>query len=101
MKRKYPARLNSKMILQAFRAQYGDAVYHQLMESHFITVIWPQVLGTALSSYAVAQRIDQGTLFVRVTSSALRNDLFMQRTVLIEKLNLAAGQQVIHAIVFR
>lgn len=62
---------------------------------------WPKVLGKAVCSYTKDLKIYNQVLFVKVTSSVLRQELLMNRKSLVAKLNGVVGAQVITDIVFR
>lgn len=62
---------------------------------------WKRVVGEALASYTQDLNIYNQVLFVRVTSSVVRNELMMQRSDLVSRLNHEAGAQVITQIVLR
>lgn len=47
-----------------------------------------------LAQYATNLEFKDGALYVRITSAVLRNDLFMQRSQLIEKINNAIGKKI-------
>ena len=61
---------------------------------------WRQMLGTTMMNYSEGETFQDGALRVRIKSSVLRNDLFMQRTELIQKLNTQLGRQIVFAITF-
>ncbi|MBR4154693.1 MAG: DUF721 domain-containing protein [Paludibacteraceae bacterium] len=61
---------------------------------------WRQMLGTTMVRYSEGETFENGALKVRIKSSVLRNDLFMQRTELIQKLNQQLGRQIVFAITF-
>lgn len=61
---------------------------------------WPQVLGPA-ASYTSNLYIRNQTLYVHLTSAALRQELMMGREVLIRNLNKKVGATVITNIIFR
>ncbi len=61
---------------------------------------WRQMLGTTMVRYSEGEIFQDGALRVRIKSSVLRNDLFMQRTELIQKLNIQLGRQIVFAITF-
>ena len=61
---------------------------------------WPQVVGPAIARLTGDVSLRQGTLYVKITRPALRQDLAMMRTQLIGKLNQAVGAQVVRHIVF-
>src|SRR3712207_5585537 len=60
---------------------------------------WPQVLGPA-ASYTSNLYIRNQTLYVHLTSAALRQELMMGREVLIRNLNKKVGATVITNIIF-
>ena len=62
---------------------------------------WEDIVGQAIARHAMAERLDKGTLLVKVSDPAWRQELFLRRTELMEKINTAAGQQVVAEIVFR
>ena len=48
---------------------------------------WRKMLGPTMVRYSEGETFENGALKVRIKSAVLRNDLFMQRTELIQKLN--------------
>ena len=62
---------------------------------------WGEVLGPAIASYTRELFIKNQTLYVHLTSSALRQELMMGRKLLVNNLNRHVGAQVITNIVFR
>lgn len=61
---------------------------------------WPTVAGELIASYTNGVSIRNQTLWVHLTSPALRADLSMQRTELVRQLNDYVGSQVITDIRF-
>lgn len=61
---------------------------------------WPQIAGPMAERYTLNTYIYNQTLFVRLSSPALRADLSMRRQELIAQLNQHAGSQVITDIRF-
>ena len=61
---------------------------------------WRQILGTTMVRYSEGEVFENGALRVRIKSAVLRNDLFMQRTELIQRLNQQLGRQIVFAITF-
>ncbi len=80
----------------------GDA--ENVVAAHFsenaAIEAWRTVLGP-LADYSTGLELCGGMLHVHITSPMLRNDLFLQRTSLIDKLNAAIGRRVVFGIVFR
>ena len=61
---------------------------------------WPLVAGEAISRYTGSVSIRNQTLYVHLTSPALRADLSMQRSEYVKRLNDYVGSQVITDIRF-
>lgn len=61
---------------------------------------WREILGPTMIRYSEGETFQDGALKVRIKSAVLRNDLFMQRTKLIQKLNTQLGRQIVFAITF-
>ena len=61
---------------------------------------WPAVMGNTIAKYTSEIYIKNQTLYVRLTSPALRNDLNMQRKNIVNKLNKHINALVISDIMF-
>ncbi len=61
---------------------------------------WREMLGPTMIRYSEGETFQEGALKVRIKSAVLRNDLFMQRTELIKKINAQLGRQIVFAITF-
>lgn len=84
------------IILQALREQGLETPLNQkrLVEA------WPQVVGPVIARYTLNTYIYNQTLYVRLSSPALRADLSMRRQELTQKLNAFVGEQVITDVRF-
>lgn len=56
---------------------------------------WDVVVGPAVARYTGEKFIKNQTLFVKITNPALRQDLSMMRTRLVQRLNAQVGGMVI------
>lgn len=65
-----------------------------------IIAAWPEVLGNNIVAYTSELYIKNKTLYVKLTSSVLRHDLFISREQIVKSLNNHVGYNVIHDIVF-
>lgn len=61
---------------------------------------WEEVVGKAIAQYTGERFIRNQTLFVKVLNPALRADLSMGRSILVQRLNEKARAQVIVDIKF-
>lgn len=85
------------IIQQVLREQHLDG---KLNDKHIIEA-WPIVLGKNISNYTLNLNIKNKTLYVSLSSSVLRHDLFLSRQEIKSALNRHVGCEVINDIVFR
>ena len=71
------------------------------LDAILVVKVWREMLGPTMLRYSENEVFENGALKVRIKSAVLRNDLFMQRTELISKLNERIGRKLVFAIIFR
>lgn len=84
------------LILRNLRAQGLET---PLLQKRLIEA-WPTVMGDVIAGYTQNLYIRNQTLYVHLTSPALRADLSMQRQEIVRKLNESVGNQVIAEVRF-
>lgn len=62
---------------------------------------WNELMGDVVARYTASVNLRNGTLFVSLRNPALRQNLLMQRTNIMQKINDHVGAQVVQNIVFR
>ncbi len=62
---------------------------------------WEDVVGEKLSAYTVDKFYKDGKLFCRISSSAARNTLFMQRIEIVEKINKIIEKEVVKVLILK
>lgn len=62
---------------------------------------WREVVGEYVASVTNEVRLERGILYVSVSSSVVRNDLFYRRDQLAELLNSRAGVQLVNVVIIR
>lgn len=60
-----------------------------------VVELWPEVMGSMVARLTRSVELKKGTLTVRISSAALKAQLFECRHQLVDKLNNAVGAQVI------
>jgi predicted nucleic acid-binding Zn ribbon protein len=95
--RKKNTELLSDVIRQVLKEQHLDK---PLNEKRLIDA-WPTVLGNNIVQYTTELIIKNRVLYVTLTSSVLRHDLFLSREEIKKSLNNQVGVEVIVDIVFR
>ena len=63
-------------------------------------LLWGVVVGEVVSSVTKAERVDSGSLVVKVESPVWRQELHMQKDDIINKINKKIGTKVIREIRF-
>jgi predicted nucleic acid-binding Zn ribbon protein len=95
--RKKNTELLSDVILQVLKEQHLDK---PLNEKRLIDA-WPLILGASIMKYTSEIYIKNRVLYVNLSSSVLRHDLFMSREEIKNSLNKQVGAEVIVDINFR
>ena len=54
-----------------------------------------------MNRYTVNRHVRNGVLYVAISSAPLRNELMLNRSLLVRRINDFIGREVIHDIVFR
>ncbi len=62
---------------------------------------WETVMGKMIAKHTMDLSIKQKQLFVTLDSSALRNELALAKTKIIQSLNTHVGSEVINEIILR
>lgn len=57
--------------------------------------LWPSVMGETVAKLTRSVEVKNGVLFVKVSSAALKTQLFENRFELVRKLNEAVGAEII------
>ncbi len=83
----------------------GDFIRNSPLEQPLkeVAVIghWHEMMGEAMDKYIRQISVDKGVLYVEVSSSVVKSELFMNREELRRRLNERAGEVLIKKIVFR
>lgn len=84
-------------VLQKLFDAYG---WTEKMDGVRITNSWEKVVGSIFAKHTTNIYVKNKKLFVFLDSSVLRNELYMEKTEIIKKLNSEIGKKVINEIVF-
>ncbi len=71
------------------------------LKQYDVLTLWESVVGEQIARVASAQRIENGVLFVRVTTAPWRAELAMKRVEIMQKINAAIGERIVTEIRFR
>ena len=71
------------------------------MNEQKASYVWADVVGYGINRYTISRSVHNGVMTVRLSSATLRNELMMNRSLLIRRINEAVGAEVIHEIIFK
>ncbi|MBE6308491.1 MAG: DUF721 domain-containing protein [Bacteroidaceae bacterium] len=91
----------TKSIAELVRAMCREEGLETPLNEYRIMNAWGEVLGAAVQSYTKELRIYNQVLYVTLTSSVLRHELFMNRKSIVRRLNDYVKAQVITDIILR
>ena len=62
---------------------------------------WEELMGEAVSARTESKEIKEKILYLKINSSVMRDELFQSRSVIIKRLNEAAGFEIITDVFFQ
>lgn len=86
-----------KAVIEEFLQRYK--LNDKLAESK-VMQSWEKVVGAMIARHTQSLSIRKKTLYVKIDSAALRNELLFAREKIMKSLNKEAGREVIQEIVF-
>ena len=89
-----------KHLKKAIEEAIDGAGIKSALKQESAVLLWGEVVGEAVSAVTKAERVESGTLIVRVETSVWRQELHMQKEEIINKLNKKTGTGAIGEIRF-
>ncbi|MBQ8271309.1 MAG: DUF721 domain-containing protein [Bacteroidaceae bacterium] len=91
----------TKSIAELVKTMFREEGLETPLNEYRLINAWGEVLGAAVASYTKELRIYNQVLYVTLTSSVLRHELFMNRKSIVRRLNEYVKAQVITDIILR
>ena len=63
-------------------------------------IIWPKIVGTKIAENTTAELVDFNVLIIKVKNSTWRNELYLKKDIILEKLNKELGPNTIKELRF-
>ncbi len=63
-------------------------------------IIWPKIVGTKIAENTTAELVDFNVLTIKVKNSTWRNELYLKKNIILEKLNKELGPNTIKELRF-
>ena len=89
-----------KHLKKAIEEAIDGAGIKSALKQESAVLLWGEVVGEAVSAVTKAERVESGTLIVRVETSVWRQELHMQKEEIINKINRKIGTRAIREIRF-
>ncbi len=94
-------RNNTQSIAEVIRAYLRESRLEKPLKERQLVQSWETLLGKSVSRATSKIYLKEGRLFVHLSSSVVKNELFMLQDEILKKLNDAAGEDLVKEIVFR
>ena len=92
---------NDSSLKEAMESMFKTYKLESKMNQVKLINAWEQVMGPAVAHRTIELKIIDQSLIVTLSSSSLRQELFMDKIKIIETLNEVVGAKVIADIVFK
>ena len=89
-----------KRLRKAIEEAVDGAGIKSALDQETAVTLWGLVVGDVISAITRAEKVEAGTLVVRVETSVWRQELHMQKEELIKKINKKIGTKAIRDIRF-
>ena len=89
-----------KHLKKAIEEAIDGAGIKPALSQEAAVVLWGSIVGEAVSSVTKAERVESGTLIVKVETAVWRQELHMQKEEIINKINKKIGTRAIGDIRF-
>ena len=63
-------------------------------------IVWPKIVGTKIAENTIAELVDFNILTIKVKNSTWRNELYLKKDIILEKLNKELGPNTIKELRF-
>ena len=94
-------RNNTQSLGEAIRAYLKESKLEQPLKERQLISTWEALLGRSIARATRDIYIRDGKLHVVLTSSVIRNELYMLQDEIVRKLNEAAGEDLLSGMVLK
>ena len=94
-------RSNTQSMAEAIRAFLKESKLEKPLKERQLVSSWESLLGKSIARATREIYIKDGKLYVSLTSSVIRTELYMLQDEIIRKLNEAAGEELLKGMVLK
>lgn len=91
----------TQSIAEAMRAYLKESRLEKPMKERQLVQSWESLLGKSVARATSKIYLSKGRLYVHLSSSVVKNELYMLQDEIIRKLNESAGEELVKEIVLR
>lgn len=70
------------------------------LDEHRAMEVWDEIAGSAIASETTAREVRDGVMYLTIPSAALRQELNMHRSTIMEDINRLVGREIIRDLRF-
>lgn len=94
-------RSNTQSLSEVIREYVkGTSIERKLKEVDVVQG-WEDLLGKTIAHYTKSISLNNKVLYVEISSSVVKNELFMMREEIRRKINEKAGEEIVARIIFK
>lgn len=90
-----------KTLGSALEELLGSLGIENRVHEQIVLAEFERIMGETFTKRANAVKIERGVLFIEVTNSVWRQELFYQKQMIKQRLNEALGETLVKEIIFR
>lgn len=89
-----------KHIGETLKLVISDMGFEKKLDQMRVLELWADLVGENIAKIAKAERVDEGILYIRVSSMTWRTELLFQKQSILEKISVRLGKAIIRDIRF-
>jgi hypothetical protein len=86
---------------QAISEYVSDLGFNEKFTEARIKDLWTEIMGQWVANRTTRLSLNHTTLYIKVDSAPLRNKLYYEKTVVIDRFNEKLGKEIIQEVVIR
>lgn len=94
-------RSNTQSLSEVIREFVKGSSIEQKLKETDVVQSWEELLGKTVAGYTRNISLKNRILVVEITSSIVKNELFMMREEIREKLNERAGEELVKTVIIK
>jgi predicted nucleic acid-binding Zn ribbon protein len=89
-----------KHISDSLKLVIRDMGFEKKLDQIRVLELWSEMVGENIAKIAKAERVDEGILYIKVSSMTWRTELLFQKQSILEKISALLGKGIIKDIRF-